>query len=441
MSRGEQVPVTPDAAREAVAAEFTNYVRGIGPASFLFPVEVKLHQKCLLIVASIAGKVTPPVAILEHGPGQAAPEVAKALERGEFHCLQVEDHDLAPLGGLRVVRMGTVQLAVVQEASYHFAASPGLFQWRAGRIGGMAEVQNLTARRRFLILRSLLGVYAFVTFASPILIDDAGLLMLKPHGWWREVDRYWLMGCAVLIAGWMALGRGQLAFRALQGLIAGGWLMLAWMLGLTISLNWRPELELTSLTFACVAAAAFVVLLGVRRVSGRMIVRADGAIETGTGRFQYSLATLLVVMLLICVTLTLIGWIDPRYRNYFANPQVQSRWYMGLTRHALELEVLKESLDSLLVAAACLPVFLSHHKRNFAWTLGLLSAALIFSALNDEIVRTYILFPLVQGKPVERFYVDYYLVRHATNLVTVAICLFTAAGAMRWLGYRIRSPA
>ncbi len=299
--------------------------------------------------------------------------------------------------------------------------------------------QKLSARSRIRILVSLIGFYFFVTFALPILTDDAGVLLLKPHGWWREVDRHWLMGCAILIAGWVALGPEPIAARALQGVIAGGWLLLAWMLGLTMSPNWKPELELTALACASVAAASLVVLIGVRRYLGKMIFRTDGTMETGPSRFQYSLATLLVVMLLICVTLALIGWIDARYRNYFADPNVQARWYLGVRRRALAGEVLKETFDSLLVAIACLPVFLSHRKRNFAWTLGSFVTALMVSMLNDELVRTYVLQPLFQGKPVQRYYIDYCLAPHVTNLATVTVCLLTAAVAMRWLGYRIQS--
>ena len=37
----------------------------------------------------------------------------------------------------------------------------------------------------------------------------------------------------------------------------------------------------------------------------------------------------LVVMLLLGLTLGLVGWIDPRYRNHAAEPNVQLRWYFN----------------------------------------------------------------------------------------------------------------
>src|SRR5687767_1676190 len=86
-----------------------------------------------------------------------------------------------------------------------------------------------SARRRFWILAALMGFYLFLVFAAPILTDEAGLLLLR-SGWWRDADQNWLYGCVILVASWTALGSGRLAIRMLQGLIAIGWLLLAWLL-------------------------------------------------------------------------------------------------------------------------------------------------------------------------------------------------------------------
>lgn len=225
--------------------------------------------------------------------------------------------------------------------------------------------------------------------------------------------------------------------RAVQGLIGVGWLLLAWLLGLTMSPNWKFELEFTTLTCLAIAAATFAVLIVFRCFSGKMLVQTDGMRDNGTKRFQYSLTTLLLVMLLICVTFALFGWIDRRYLNDAALRRAQSLWYFGLLRKEMEWEVLKAVLRSVLIAATCLPVYLSRRKRSFAWTLGLSTVAIIVTVLTDTFARTNILYPFFQGKPVQQHFIDYYFVHHITNLATVTLCLLSAALAARWLGYRI----
>ncbi len=289
-----------------------------------------------------------------------------------------------------------------------------------------------SARRRFRILAALIGLYLFLAFAVPILTGEAGFFLLKSG--WRDVDQHWLYGCVVLIAGWTALGPGRLVVRALQGLVAVAWLLTAWLLGLTMSPNWKFEMEATTSVCAAVAAAIFVTLVVVRRCSGMMLVLTDGPSGQGTNRFQFSLTALLLAMLLICVTFALCRWIDPRYRS----DAVLSHWYYDPWLKGLALVAWNGALGPLLVAAACLPAFLSHRKRSFLWALGLSVVALLASVLMDSLTRTQVLYPLFQGQPLWPSAADYYLVHHVTNLATVTLCLLTAATVIHWLGYRIQ---
>ena len=207
---------------------------------------------------------------------------------------------------------------------------------------------------------------------------------------------------------------------------------MAWLLGLTISPNWKFELVLTTVVCAAVAAATFVALIMVRRRFGKVLVLADGSIHPSARRFQYSLSTLFFVMLLICATLTLFGWIDPKYRNDFSLTLV---WHFATWG---QWSIWRVSLGPLLIAAACLPAFLSHRKRSFLWALGLSVVALLASVLMDSLTRTQVLYPLFQGQPLWPSAADYYLVHHVTNLATVTLCLLTAATVIHWLGYRIQ---
>ena len=100
--------------------------------------------------------------------------------------------------------------------------------------------------------------------------------------------------------------------------------------------------------------------------------------------------------------------------------------------------VCNAALGPLLIAAACLPVFLSYHRKwSLVWALGLSACALIILELRDEYVRTYILFPLLQGQPPGPWVDQFRFVPHIANMATVSVCLLTAAAAMHWLGYRI----
>jgi hypothetical protein len=298
--------------------------------------------------------------------------------------------------------------------------------------------QRQSARWRFRVLLAVTSCYLFIAFAAPILIDEAGVLLLKPHYRWSGVDRHWLCGCTMLISAWVALGQGRIVIRALQGLIAASWLLLAWLLGLTMAPNWKPELELTTLACLTVAMASFAALFVVRRCTGKMLIQTDGISDARTNRFQYSLTTLFLVMFLICVTVALIGWIDPRYRNYAADPNVQMRWYLGVRRREMLESIWGESIGPMLIAAACLPVFLSYHRKHgLAWALGLLAVAFTIMVVKDEFVRELILHPLLMREPVNRLALQDYLIRLVPNLATVLVCLLAAATAMHWLGYRL----
>jgi len=293
------------------------------------------------------------------------------------------------------------------------------------------------ARQRTRILLALICGYFFIAFAAPILTDEAGLLLLKPHHWWNGFDRNWLCGCVTLIAGSMALGSGPLPKRLVQGFIGLGWLFLIWLLGLTMSPNWKPEIELTWLVCAAVAVTTFAVLIIIRRFSGKMIVRADTVNEMGTKRFQYTLTTLLLVMFLLCMTFALMGWIDPRYRHYFDDPNVQLRWYVSWHRREVLGRIGSDALTAILIAGACCPAFLSRRKQAFAWAIGLSVIALAITTLKDEFIRVRILIPLVQGKPVDWWDIDYALIPCGVNWATLVLCLLIAATAMHWLGYQI----
>ena len=180
----------------------------------------------------------------------------------------------------------------------------------------LASPPSLSTRWRFRIFLSLIGVYLVIAFVAPILTGETGFLLLNSG--WREVDQHWLYGCVILIAGWTAVGPGRIGLRAVQGLIAVGWLLLAWLVGLTMSPNWEFELVPTTAVCAAVAATIFVALIVVRGCLGKVLGLKDGPVRQGDRRFQYSLATLLFVMLLICATLSLFGWIDPKYKNEFS---------------------------------------------------------------------------------------------------------------------------
>lgn len=290
---------------------------------------------------------------------------------------------------------------------------------------------------RFRILLTVAGFYLLLTFAAPILIDDAGLLLLKPHGWWSGVDRYWLCGCVALVAGWMALGPGPPTKRAVQGLIGILWLMLAWLLGLTMSPNWKPELELTALICAATAIATFLSLATFRRFTGKSLVRADGTSEVRPERFQYSLTALFIATLLICMTFAIFRWVDPRYRDYTTDPNVQLLWYLGWRRRQLFESTSREALGAMLVCAACFLVFLSQRKRSFTFALVFIALGIALRVALDPLARSLVLYPLWQGTPLTPWAIDYYLVPIFANLFAIALCLLSAAITMRWLGYRI----
>jgi hypothetical protein len=289
-----------------------------------------------------------------------------------------------------------------------------------------------SAQRRFRIFIPLVGLYLFIAFAAPILTGETGFLLLNSG--WREVDQHWLYGCVVLIGVWIAVGPGQMGLRAVQGLIAAGWLLLTWLVGLTMSPNWKFELVLTTAVCAAVATTTFVALVVMRVCFGKTLVLKDQSIAQNARRCQYSLATLFLVMLLVCATLTLFGWIDPKYKNDFS---LKLAWYFTTSG---QWNIWKVSLGPLLIAAACLPAFLCHHQRGFVWALLLSVAAVALTVLIDAYSHEFVLFPLVQGNAVGAWITDRYLMHDAANLITVALSLLTAAVAMRWLGYRIEEP-
>jgi hypothetical protein len=297
--------------------------------------------------------------------------------------------------------------------------------------------QGQSARWRFRVLYTLIGFYLFIAFAAPILTDDAGLLWLRSRRL-ADVDQHWLYACMILIGGWVAVGPHRIPLRALQGLIGIGWLLLAWLLGLTISPNWKSEFEGTTLACLSLAVATFLVLIMVRFSTGRKLVQTDGTSNAGTQRFQYSITMLLLVMLLICVTVALWGWIDPKYRK---DATLWPYWHSISWRKDMAWGVCNAALGPLLISAAYLPVFWGHRKWSLVWALGLSACALIVLELRDEYVRTYILFPLLQGKPHEPWVDNFRFVPHIANMATVSVCLLTAAAGMHWLGYRISAES
>jgi hypothetical protein len=284
---------------------------------------------------------------------------------------------------------------------------------------------------------AIVGLYFFVAFAAPILTDQAGLLLLRPAHWWENTDRFWLCGCGMLIAGWMALGSGRFVQRFFPGVVAASWLLLAWMLGVSGSPNWKPEIEVTALVVAVATAAMFGVLLVARRWSGKISAAGDPRGDAPTGPFQFSLATLLVVILLLGLTLGLVGWIDPRYRHYFQDPNVQMRWYLGSRRWEVLARTGSEALTALLIGCAFLPAFLSRRKRAIAWAIGLSLGAFAIAIIKDGFIRARILFPLAQRRPVDWWDIDYAVVPCGANWATLVLCLLIAAIAMHWLGYRL----
>lgn len=301
--------------------------------------------------------------------------------------------------------------------------------------------QGLSARWRSRILLALIGFYFLFAFAATVLTDQAGLLLLR-SGRWRDVDQHWLYGCMILIGGWIALGPGRMLLRALQGMLGIGWLLLIWLLGLTISPNWKFELELTTLVSLFVAATTFAVLIVVRISSGRMLIQTERTSGVGTTRFQYSLTTLLFVMLLVGLSITLFGWIDPKYLNDAALSQAEASWFYTVWRRAMTWKVGTESLGPLLVAAACLPAFLNHRKCSFAWAFGLSACALIVLVVQDEYIRKFVLLPLLLGestyrRTVHSQLIDSHIAQHLSSVTTLTVCLLTAATAMYWLGYQL----
>ena len=287
--------------------------------------------------------------------------------------------------------------------------------------------QGPDIRWRFWVLLASIAFCYLVAFATPILTDTTRIVSNVAQDQWEAIDRYWLYGCHVLIAGWVALGPGRLVLRAVQGIIAAGWLLLAWMLGLSMSPNWRQEHEWTVLVAALVGAATFAVLIVVRLWSGRTIV-LDPTNDTGSKPFQYSLTTLFLVTLLICLTFAISRWIDPRYRDY--------SWFWLGWRETLLERIGGEALGSLVVAGACWPLFLSPRKRVFALALCLSIGSFVAACLMDAQIEVMISFPLLQSLP--RFWVIRYEV---SGLATILLCLVTAAAVIHWLGYRLSATS
>lgn len=306
----------------------------------------------------------------------------------------------------------------------------------------LASPPRVSARWRFRILLALAGSYLFITFSAPFLTSETGLLLLKPRDWWIGVDHYWLYGCVILVAGWAALSPGRIALRVPQSVVAICWLLLAWLLGETISLEW-PWLEQTILVCLTVAATTFVVLIYVRRLTGKKLVVIDEQCDQGNRPFQYSLTTLLLAMLLVGVTITLLGWIHPLlWKNAAQSPL----WYHSGARKEMAWETWNGTIGPLLIAAACLPAFLSARKRSLAWALGLSTCVLIVQEIRDDYVRGDILLPLLFGKSTYRWgvhaqFIHSHVAQHALSVATLTLCLLTAAAAMHHLGYRLAAVA
>lgn len=286
-----------------------------------------------------------------------------------------------------------------------------------------------SVRRRFPLLLTLFGFYSLIAFATPILTDTAAILLSTSNEAWNQLDRQWMCGCAILIAGWVALGPGRTITRALQGLFAAVWFLIVWMLGMTMSPNWKPQMETTVLSCAAIAGISLGAFVILRCISGKVIARTDGAREGGAARFQYSLTTLLVVMLLVCVLLSMFGWIDPRYRNPANSPAVQALWNLGLMRQGLLQSVADQAISSLLIAAVCMPLFLRQHASRVKWGLGFSVIALIVALVID--VRLEAIVQIFRNYHFTTFYI--------AHMATVAVCLLTAASALHGLGYWLQS--
>jgi len=300
------------------------------------------------------------------------------------------------------------------------------------------EPSHWSARSSWRVLLALIGTYLFITFAAPILMDEAGLLWLRSP-WLTRVDQFWLYGCVILIAGWTALGPGRLILRGAQGLIGVGWLLLLWLLGLTIAPNYKHELEPTTLVCLTLFIVVFTVLFALRLGTGEMLLPPAATGGESTKRFQYSLTTLLLVMLLVGLTITLFGWVDQRYvtRTSQFVTYLQVTWSNGFLRRELASDVFSEAMVTLLIAAACLPAFWSRRFRGFVWAFVLSAAALLAVVAKDVWIRErYVFYPQI-GYVYLRETIEYFFFAHLGNLVAVTLCLLIAAAAMHWLGYRL----
>jgi hypothetical protein len=286
--------------------------------------------------------------------------------------------------------------------------------------------QEPDTRWRFRALLAYIAFCYFVAFVTPILTDTTRIVSNITENKWEALDRYWLYGCNVLIAGWIALGPGRLILRMTQGLIAAGWLILAWMLGLSMSPNWRKDHEWTMFVAAVVGIAMFTILIVVRRWSGRTFVR-DQTSDTSPRRFQYSLTTLFLVTLFICLTFAISRWIDPRYRDY--------TWFWLGWRKTLFERIGGEAVGSLVVAGACWSLFLGQRERALAWALCLSIGAFVAACLIDAQINVEISIPLLQSLP--SFWIRYEI----SGLATILLCLVIAATVMHWLGYRLSAKS
>ena len=101
-------------------------------------------------------------------------------------------------------------------------------------------------------------------------------------------------------------------------------------------------------------------------------------------------------------------------------------------------EVATVALDPLVIAAVCLPAFLSNRWRALAWIPALFAIALVVLPLKDCDVRDFIFYPHVPRNVWYLYYIDHHFLPSMANLATVTVCLCSAAAAMRCLGYRIQ---
>jgi|GEM_PF-2354754 len=309
---------------------------------------------------------------------------------------------------------------------------------RLSTILAMFKPSQWSARSRWRVLfLALIGNYLFITFAAPILTDEAGLLWLRSP-WLTRLDQFWLYGCVILVAGWTALAQGRLALRGAQGLVGVGWLLLLWLLGLTIAPNYKlHELEPTTLVCLILFTVVFTVLFWLRLGSGKMLLPTKATSrESVNERFQYSLTTLLLVMLLVGLTITLYGWIDQLYMTHVSGfrSYVQVTWSNGSLRRELASEVINEAAGPILIAAACLPAFWSRRFRGFAWALTL-SAAVLFAVVAKDVWIRKLYYPQI-GFHYLIETMKYFFFANLGNLMAVTFCLLIAAAAMHWLGYR-----